>query len=328
MKVEAIVIENHGGPENLLVRTREIGIPGPGELLVRHLAIAVNFHDCYVRSGLYRTLALPGVPGLEAVGIVEAIGTGVTRFTIGDRVGWISSTYGGYVSARLISENLAFKLDESLNFAQASASVMKAMTVQMLARASYAVQAGQTLLVHAAGGGVGQLLCSFCSHIGAVVIGTVGDEKKGEIAQSLGARHVINYRAEDFVKRVLEITDGEGVSVVFDSVGADTITRSLSCLAYAGVLVSYGQSSGAPPPVELAQLAERSLTVTRPILFHCIRTPDALDAMAREVFAAFKAGVMHPIDPIELSLNEAADAHRLLEARRSKGGIVLRPETC
>jgi NADPH2:quinone reductase len=202
---------------------------------------------------------------------------------------------------------------------------MKAMTARMLMRIGCVVQPGQTLLIHAAAGGVGQLLSSWCRHIGATIIGTVGSSGKAEIAQACGVRHVINYQTEDFVERVGKITDGNGVSVIFDSVGSETFTRSLECLSYKGLIVSYGQSSGPPPPISLSRLAEKSITVARPILFHYIRTASELDAMVREVFDAFVSGVIQPINPMELPLCRAAEAHEVLEGRRSPGGIVLRP---
>lgn len=325
MKVEAIVLEECGGPEQLKPKMVEVGSPGPGEILVRHEAIAVNFHDCYVRAGLYRTLHLPGIPGLEGVGIVEAVGPDEARFIIGDRVGWISPAYGGYVAARVLPSEIAFHIPNFLSSAQACASVMKAMTVNMLVRRVCHVRSGQTVLVQAAAGGVGQLLCMWLRHIGATVIGTVGDEAKARVAQASGAHHTILYRSEDFVARVREITAGRGVDIVYDSVGADTCARSFECLDYQGALVSYGQSSGAPPAFHFSDLAARSLTVSRPILFHYIKTREALDAIASEIFEAFGAGILKPIEPIQFPLAAAADAHRMIEARKSPGGIVLLP---
>lgn len=323
MRTDAIVLRRHGGPEELVLEQVELAEPGPGEILLRHSAINVNFHDTYVRTGQYQTLALPGIPGLDAVGVVEAVGPGVAHLAVGDRVAWISGAYGGYAARRILNADLAVRLPDGIGDAQAAASLMKAFTVRMLVKDSHRVEAGQTVLVHAAAGGVSQLLCQWCKALGARVIGTVSTEAKAEIARASGADEIIFYRSEDFVARVDALTDGAGVAAVYDSVGRDTFAGSLRCLDYGGMLVNFGQSSGPVEPFRPSDLAVRSLSVTRPILFHKIRTPEQLRTYVDETFDAFDRGVVRPIDPDILPLSRAADAHRILEAGESRGGIVL-----
>jgi len=321
----AIVMSEPGGPEVLRPGERPLPPPGPGQLRLRHTAIGVNYHDVYVRSGLYRTLPLPGVPGLDGAGVVDALGEGVTDVAVGDRVAYVDPGYGGYAGARNLRADLAVPLPAGLSDAQAAASLMKAMTACVLLTRVRQCRAGETVLVHAAAGGMGQLLCGWASRLGATVIGTVGTREKAEVARAHGAHHTILYREEDFVARVMEITDGAGVAAVYDSVGADTFSGSLASLDFLGHLVLYGQSSGPVEPVAPALLSAKSLTLSRPILFHYIRTKELLAAVARESFAAFASGAISPIDPLELPLARADEAHRLLEARQSPGGIVLIP---
>lgn len=321
----AIVMSEPGGPDVLRPGERPLPPPGPGELRLRQTAIGVNYHDVYVRSGLYRTLALPGVPGLDGAGVVEAVGPDVPDFAVGDRVGYVDAGYGGYAEARNLKAALAVPLPDSLTDAQAAASLMKAMTACVLLTRVRQCRAGEAVLVHAAAGGMGQLLCGWASQIGATVIGTVGTPEKAEIARACGAHHTILYREDDFVERVRQITGGSGVAAAYDSVGADTFSGSLASLDFLGHLVLYGQSSGPVEPVAPAALSAKSLTLSRPILFHYIRTKELLAAVARESFAAFASGAIRPIAPVELPLARADEAHRLLEARQSPGGIVLIP---
>lgn len=320
-----VQIEAYGGPEALVPSTVDLPPPGPGEIRIRQTAIGVNYHDVYCRSGLYKTLALPGIPGIEAAGVVEELGADVAGFAPGDRIAYVTSAYGCYAEARNLDAGLAVKLPDTLGDAQAAASFMKALTVYMLLRRVRQLQAGETILVHAAAGGVGQLLCSWASHLGATVIGTVGSEEKAEIARRHGASHVILYRQEDVARRVAEITGGAGVAAVYDAVGADTFQSSLDSLAFTGHFVFYGQASGPVPPFTPALLAGKSLTLTRPLVFHYIRTRPELEQMAAACFEAFEEGVIKPIEPLELPLEQAAEAHRLLEARQSPGGIGLVP---
>lgn len=318
-------MERPGGPEVLRPAETTLPPPAPHELRLRQTAVGVNYHDIYVRSGLYQTLPLPGVPGLEAVGVVEAVGDEVSAFAPGDRIGYITGEYGGYAEARNLDASLAVKLPEGMSDAQWAATLMKAFTVCMLLSRVRRAKAGETVLVHAAAGGVGQLLCGWASHIGARVIGTVGSTEKAASARAHGASEIILYRDEDVAARVAELTGGQGVAAAYDAVGASTFKGSIDSLGFEGHLVSYGQASGPVEPFSPALLATRSLTVTRPILFHYIRTPELLRAVANETFAAFADGAFQPIDPLELPLAEAAEAHRLLEARQSPGGIVLIP---
>lgn len=320
-----ILLSETGGPEALRLSDTVLTPPGHGEIRLRQTAIGVNYHDVYVRSGLYQTLPLPGVPGIEAVGVVEETGAGVTGLKIGDRVGYVSGSYGAYAAERNLDAALAIRLPDALADAPAAASLMKALTVCMLVRRVHRLTSDDTILVHAAAGGVGQLLCQWARHIGATVIGTVGSIEKAAIAREAGADHCILYRQEDVAARVAELTNGSGVSVAYDSVGADTFEGSIASLGYEGHLINFGQSSGPVAPFPPSLLAARSLSVSRPIVFHYLRTPDRLRAMAEETFALFEGGILRPIEPTVLPLAEAAEAHRLLEARQSPGGIVLVP---
>jgi NADPH2:quinone reductase len=239
-----VQMSQHGGPEVLQLTETELPPPGVGELRLRQVAVGVNYHDVYVRSGLYQTLSLPGVPGIEAIGIVEEVGAGVTHFAAGDRIGYVTGKYGCYAEARNLDASLAVKIPPQITDAQAAATLMKAFTVAMLVKRVHRVERGQAVLVHAAAGGVGQLLCSWASHLGATVIGTVGSEEKAKIARAHGAEHVILYRQDDVAARVAEITKGTGVAAVYDSVGADTFDGSVAALDFEGHLISYGQASG------------------------------------------------------------------------------------
>ncbi|WP_159982131.1 MULTISPECIES: quinone oxidoreductase [unclassified Novosphingobium] len=314
-----------GGPEVLQVVNVDLPAPAPGEVRLRQTAIGVNYHDVYVRSGLYQSLPLPGVPGIEAIGVVEQVGDAVTNAAVGDRIGYITGQYGCYAQARNLDAALAVKIPTALSDAQAAASLMKAFTVAVLLHRVHVVRSGDTILVHAAAGGVGQLLCSWASHLGATVIGTVGSEEKARIARDHGADHVILYRQEDVSARVHKITGGTGVSAVYDAVGADTFEGSVAALDFRGHLIAYGQASGPVPPFGMGLLASHSLTFSRPIVFHYLRSREMLAELAGQVLNAFENKVIQPIDPVVLPLEEAAQAHRMLEARQSPGGIVLVP---
>ncbi len=320
-----IRIDNFGGPEVLRLAEEDLPAPGPGEIRLRQTAIGVNYHDVYVRSGLYQALALPGIPGIEAAGVVEQCGDEVTGLSPGDRVAYVTGGYGCYAAERNLDASLAVKLPDTLSDAQAAASYMKALTVCMLVRRVRQVEAGETILVHAAAGGAGRLLCSWASHLGATVIGTAGSEAKAQVARDHGAAHTILYREEDVAERVAEITGGQGLAAAYDSVGADTFEGSIASLGFEGHLVFFGQASGPVEPFAPQLLAGKSLTITRPIVFHYLRTRAMLEEMAEATFAAFDGGIIAPIDPLELPLTEAAESHRVLEARKSPGGVVLIP---
>jgi NADPH2:quinone reductase len=319
------VLHEHGGPEKLRYESVKLGEPGPGELLIRHTAIGVNFHDTYVRSGLYQTLKLPGIPGLEAAAVVEKLGAGVTDFAVGDRISYIDSAYGAYSQMRRLPARLALRLPASISDDTAASLTIRGCTACMLLCRVYPVRSGQTLLIHAAAGGMGQPLVRWAKHLGARVIATVGSQEKADIARACGADHIILYRQESFVERVAQITEGEGVDVVYDSVGADTFSGSLDCLSYLGTLVNFGQSSGAVPPFSISRLAARSNTVIRPMLFHYIRDRAALEAIAAESFAALERGIIQPNIALRLPLSRAADAHIALESRATSGAVVLLP---
>ncbi|WP_119155275.1 quinone oxidoreductase family protein [Caldimonas tepidiphila] len=322
---EAIVIRAHGGPEVLLPEPVEVGAPGPGELRLRQTAIGVNFHDVYVRQGLYRTLALPGIPGIEGVGVVEEAGPGVTGFAPGDRVACLTLRYGGYATHRLLPAELAVRVPDGLDDRVVAATFLKGLTVQMLVDRVHRLQAGQTVLVHAAAGGVGQLLSQWARRIGATVIGTVGSEDKARVAREAGCEHVILYRQEDFVARVREITRGRGVDVAYDAVGRDTFSGSLDCLAPRGHLVNYGQASGPVEPLDISRLGARSGTVSRPAIVHYVAERGELEAMSAALFGALSAGWLRPGPAREFPLGCAADAHRWLESRAATGSTLLRP---
>lgn len=323
--VKVIKMEEFGRPDVLKVVPVKLPCLGPHEVRLRHTAIGVNYHDVYVRSGLYRTLDLPGVPGIEAVGTIEEVGSAVTGFKTGERVGYVSNEYGAYAEARNLDAEKLVRLPRGVSDAQWAATLMKAFTVSVLLNKVRQTKAGETILVHAAAGGVGQLLCSWGHKLGARIIGTVGSADKAEIARRHGADEIILYRNEDVAQRVCDLTAGEGVAAVYDAVGAETFQGSIDSLGYEGHLVNYGQASGSVAPFSPALLAMRSLSVSRPIVFHYIRTPDRLKVVSNAVFNALADGAFKPIDPLELPLDEAATAHRLLEARQSPGGIVLIP---
>ncbi|HWF98837.1 MAG TPA: quinone oxidoreductase [Steroidobacteraceae bacterium] len=321
----AIVLRDTGGPEKLQYEPVDVAAPGPDELQIRHTVIGVNFHDTYVRSGLYDTLKLPGIPGLEAAAVVEKAGARVRGFAAGDRIAYIDTAYGAYSERRLLQASLAVRLPDSITDEAAGSLFIKGLTVCMLLRKVHPVRARQTLLIHAAAGGVGQPLVRWAKHLGATVIATVGSEEKAAIARQCGADHVILYRRENFVDRIAQITGGRGVEVVYDSVGKDTFSGSLDCLDYLGTLVNFGQSSGPVAPFAIARLSAKSNTIVRPMLFHYIRGRAALEAMAAESFEAIDQGIIRPEVGLRLPLSRAAEAHVRLESRATTGQIVLVP---
>ncbi|TCL08221.1 NADPH2:quinone reductase [Shimia isoporae] len=322
---KAIVIREHGASDVLRYEDITLAAPAAGQLRLRQTAIGVNFHDVYVRSGLYKTLPLPGTPGCEAVGIVEDIGTGVEGFAIGDRVAYVSSAYGAYASHRLLDASLAIKVPAGLPDGLVATNLLRAMTVDMLIAQVCRVKQGDTILVQAAAGGVGRLLSQWASHLGATVIGTVGTAEKAKQAKASGCAHTILYRETDFVEAVGNLTRGQGVDVVFDSVGKDTFYGSLEALKPTGHLVNFGQSSGPVAPLEMPQLAAKSLTVSRPILFHYTANPSAYQEMAKAAFDAFSKGFLTADTATSIPLQAAPDAHALLENRSGGGAVMLVP---
>jgi NADPH2:quinone reductase len=321
----AIVLRETGAPDKLRYEAVEVGEPGPGELLIRHTVIGVNFHDSYVRSGLYSTLTLPGIPGLEGAAVVEKVGPGVSGFAIGDRIAYIDTSYGAYSQRRLLSAQLALHLPDNVTDEAAASLTIKGFTACVLLKKVHAVRPGETLLIHAAAGGVGQPLVRWAKHLGATVIATVGSKEKAATARECGADHVILYREESFVERVAQITSGKGVDVAYDSVGADTFSGSLESLGYLGTLINFGQSSGAVPPFVVSRLAAKSNTIVRPILFHYIRDRASLESVAKESFGAIESGVIRSEIGLRLPLSQAAEAHTRMESRTTVGQIVLVP---
>jgi NADPH2:quinone reductase len=321
----AIVLRETGGPEVLKGEGVAVGRPGPGEMHIRQTAIGVNFHDVYVRSGLYRTLPLPGIPGIEAAGVIEELGAGVSGFEVGDRIAYVTGQYGAYASERILPAALAIRLPPDVSEQVAATILLKGLTAEMLVREVHPVRPGDVVLVHAAAGGVGQLLCQLARHLGATVIGTVGSEAKARLARRVGCAHTILYRQEDFIARVREITDGQGVNVAYDSVGKDTFEGSLESLAVRGHLVNFGQSSGSVAPFEVSRLAARSNSVTRPILFHYTARRADLERMAAALFDDIGRGVLAVPPGKAFPLTEASAAHAELEARQAPGPLLLTP---
>ena len=319
---EAIVLRQPGGPEALVLEPIEVAAPGPGQLLIRQSAASVNFHDIYVRSGAYRTLPLPGIPGLEGVGRIEALGEGVSGFQVGDRIAYIARGYGAYARLRVIDADLAVPVPDGIDDALASAWFLKGLTAQALVDEVEPVHAGMVVLAQAAGGGVGQLVARMASRRGAMVIGTAGSPEKAEIARAAGCHHVIAYREADVAAAVMDLTGGKGAHVVFDAVGADTFEGSLAALALKGHLVHYGQASGPIPPFDLSRLGARSAKISRPFLWPYIQPRDKLEQAAASLFAMMAAGELPLTLGGRFPLAEAGAAQAALEARAA-GPFVL-----
>lgn len=320
-----IVIHEHGGPEVLRLETRPVGDPGPGEIRIRHHAIGLNFIDIYQRTGLYR-LDYPAALGMEAAGVVEAVGEGVTHLRPGDRAAYACQPPGAYAEARIMPAAQVCPLPDPISFEDAAAMMLKGLTVHYLFRRTTPIGPGDTVLFHAAAGGVGLLACQWARAEGITLIGTAGSDDKCALAAAHGAAHVINYRTEDFVARVREITGGRGVDVVMDSVGRDTFDGSLDCLRPLGFMILFGSASGPVPPFDLQRLAEKgSLKITRPTLFAHIARHEDCQQMARELFGMVEAGKVRVRIDQRFPLDAVAEAHRALEARRTTGATVLIP---
>jgi NADPH:quinone reductase len=323
--IERVEFNVVGGPEVLVCRAAELPTPSAGQVQVSHRAIGVNFLDTYHRSGLY-PLPLPATPGVEAAGVIVAIGEGVTGFSKGDRVAWLASP-GAYASSANVPADRVVPIPDGISFETAACAMVKGMTAEFLLHRTIAVQPGDTILVHAAAGGVGSLLVQWGAKLGATVIGTVGSTAKAEFARSLGAHHLIEYRTESVVDRVRELTNGRGVRVVYDGVGKDTLTQSLQCVQRRGLLVSFGQASGMPDPIALSSLsAQGSIYVTRPTLFHYVAERAELLESASRVFDALQRGWLTIPITARFALRDAAEAHELLEGRQTTGAVVLVPE--
>jgi NADPH2:quinone reductase len=324
----AILLHQVGGPEQLKFESVPDELPGPGEVRVLHRAIGVNFIDTYHRTGLYPLPHYPTGIGLEAAGIVEALGADVTEFKVGDRVGYAGASPGAYCTARNIPARFLLRLPDSLTDEAAAALLLKGMTVEFLIRRAYEVRPGQTVLWHAAAGGVGLLACQWLSNLGVRVIGTVGSKEKAVLARAHGCTETILYRDEDFVQRVLELTQGRKLPVVYDSVGKDTFLRSLDCLQPRGLYVGFGNASGKPEPFDIAQLAVKgSLYITRPSLFTYTSNRDDLVASAAALFDVVQRGAVKVEISRRFALANAAAAHAHLESRGSTGSLLLMPDS-
>jgi NADPH2:quinone reductase len=322
---KAIRYARTGGPEVLEYVDVEVGEPGPGEARVRNHAIGLNFIDVYFRNGLYPA-PLPSGLGHEAAGVVEAVGEGVAHVKPGDRVAYAARPNGAYSELRVMPADILVKLPDAIDFETGAAMMLQGLTVQYLFRRTYPLKAGDTILFHAAAGGVGLIACQWARAMGVNLIGTVGSNEKAELARSHGAAHVINYNTEDVVQRVLEITNGAKVPVVYDSVGKDTFIRSLDCLQPLGLMVSFGNSSGPVPPFSLSELVSRgSLYITRPTLQTYAARREDLEAMAADLFGMVTSGKIKIEVHQRFPLADAAQAHIALESRRTTGKTILLP---
>ncbi|MEC7523284.1 MAG: quinone oxidoreductase [Myxococcota bacterium] len=320
----AIRIHEHGGPEVMRLEDVDVGEPGPGEARVRHAAVGLNFIDTYHRTGLY-PVSLPSGLGMEAAGVIEAVGEGVTELSPGQRVAYAAGPPGAYAEARVVAADRLVPLPNAVDDEAAAAAMLKGMTVEYLIRRTHRVSAGETVLLHAAAGGVGLVACQWLKHLGATVIGTVGSDEKAELARAHGCDHPIVYTREDFAARVRELVPG-GVPVVYDSVGAATFEASLDCLAPRGLMVSFGNASGKPPALEVGALAQKgSLFLTRPTLMTYVAARADLLESAAAVFDVIARGAVTIAIGQRFPLADAAEAHRALEDRATTGSTVLIP---
>lgn len=326
IRSRAVRIDQTGGPEEMKVVEVTVGEPGPGEIRIRHHAVGLNFIDVYQRSGLY-PFPMPLQLGMEGAGVVEAVGAGVTHLKVGDRAAYASQPPGAYCDVRVMPARCVCKLPDSISFETGAAMMLKGLTAQYLLRKTLPVEGltrGDFVLFHAAAGGVGQIACQWARELGLQLIGTAGSDAKCALAKANGAAHVINYNTEDFLARVKEITGGQGVKVVYDSVGKDTWDKSLDCLRPFGLMASFGNSSGAPAPFAPGMLGPKgSLYVTRQTLFTHIATRESTQAMADDLFAVVASGKVKINIDQRYRLEDVQEAHRDLEARKTTGSTIL-----
>ncbi|KUO68390.1 MAG: quinone oxidoreductase [Alphaproteobacteria bacterium BRH_c36] len=323
--VHAIRIHRYGGPEVMQWDEVEIGAPGPGQLHLRHLAVGLNYIDTYHRTGAYPVGDLPAVIGMEACGEIVAVGEGVSEFAVGDKVAY-ANPIGAYAQERLIPAERVVKVPDAIAPQTAAAMMLQGMTVRYLLNVTYRVGPETTLLLHAAAGGVGLIACQWAKHLGATVIGTVGSDEKAELAKANGCTHTINYRTEDFVARVKELTNGKGVDVAYDAIGKDTFPATLDCIRPLGLWVSFGAASGPIPNFDIGILSKKgSLFATRPTLFTYTASREDLVASAEDLFGVVQSGVVKIAVNQTYPLKDAAQAHRDLEARKTTGSTVLLP---
>ncbi len=322
---KAIRITETGAPDVMEYVDVELKAPGTGEVLVRQKACGLNFIDVYFRTGLYPQ-PLPGSLGMEGAGVVESVGADVSHVKVGDRVAYAGRPLGAYAEARVMPADILVKLPESISFETAAAMMLQGLTVQYLFRRTFRLQGGETILFHAAAGGVGLIACQWARALGVTMIGTVGSDEKAELAKANGCVHTINYNKENFVERVKQITEGKGVPVVYDSIGKDTFIGSLDCLAPLGMMVSFGSASGPVSPFGLNELATRgSLFLTRPSLFNYTAKRDDLETMAAELFSMIESGKIKIDINQRYDLKDVAQAHRDLESRKTTGSSILIP---
>ncbi|MDT6941826.1 quinone oxidoreductase [Brucella pseudogrignonensis] len=323
--INAIRVHQTGGPEVLQYEQIEIGEPGAGEVKVRHEAVGLNFIDVYFRTGLYKAAQMPFTPGNEGAGTVVAVGSGVENLKLGDRVAY-AATPGSYADERILSADRLVKVPDGIDLKTAAAMMLKGMTAQYLLRQTFVVKPGNTILFHAAAGGVGLIAGQWAKHLGATVIGTAGSEEKVTLAKAHGYDHVINYRTENFVERVRELTGGEGVDVVYDSVGRDTYMGSLDVLKPLGMFACFGQSSGVIPAFDLNLLAQKgSLFATRPTLFNYVAKRADLEKAAKDLFDVVASGAVKIEINQSYALKDVRKAHEDLEARKTTGASILLP---
>jgi len=321
--VKAIRIHKAGGPEVLAWEDVTVEKPGAGQILVRHGAVGLNYIDVYHRTGLY-PITYPSGIGMEGAGTVESVGPGVTDLKPGDRVAYASAPLGAYAEARLMPADKVVRVPDSISDRDAAAMMLQGMTVEYLVRRTYAIKRGDTVVIHAAAGGIGLIFCQWAKHLGATIIGTVSSDKKAKLAKAHGCDHTIIYTREDFAKRVREITNGAGVPVVYDSIGKDTFEGSLDCLRPRGLMVSFGNASGPVPAFSPAILgAKGSLYLTRPSLVAYTATRADLLESAKALFDVVTSGVVKIAVNQTYPLKDAAQAHRDLEARKTTGSTVL-----
>lgn len=322
---KAIRIHEHGGPEVLRWEDVDLGAPGDGEVRIKHTAIGLNFLDCYQRSGLY-PMDLPVTLGSEGAGVIEAVGPGVDGYEVGQRVAYAGGQIGSYAEERNIAAGILVPLPDTIEDQTAAAMMLKGMTAHMLLFKCYAVQPGDTILIHAAAGGVGTIVCQWANEIGATVIGTVGSAEKAEKAKSNGCHHPINYSTENFKDRVMEITDGKGIPVVYDSIGTDTWENSLDCLHNFGSLITFGNASGPVPPIAPLMLMQKgSLSVSRPTLLNYTADHQMRLAAAKALFDVVASGKVKIEIGQTFPLADTAKAHTALESRQTMGSTVLIP---
>lgn len=320
---KTVVMHEHGGPEVLQIEDRPVGDPAAGEVRINHKVCGLNFIDCYQRSGLY-PMNLPHAMGMEASGVVDTVGEGVTHLKVGDRVAYASQPPGAYCEARVMPAAQVCPLPDGISFEEGAAMMLKGLTTQYLFHRTTPLKAGDTVLFHAAAGGVGLIACQWAKSEGIRLIGTAGTDEKCQLALDHGASDCINYRDEDWVAKVKELTDGKGVDVVMDSVGKDTFEGSLDCLKPLGMMISFGNASGAVPPFNIGTLgAKGSLKITRPTLFTHIADHATCQDMAQQLFAKVLSGDVKIRIDQRFPLDQVADAHRSLEARKTTGSTVL-----